>query len=52
MDSSPQNPKEKYLKLFQEISSSKNESTLQKIYKDLIENKSNLLDNNIIPFQF
>ena len=52
MNDSQQNPKEKYTKLFQEIRSSKNETILQKIYNDLIENKSNLLDNDIIPFQF
>lgn len=52
MDNSNQNSKEKFTKLLQEIRSSKTESVLQKIYKELIENKSNLLDNDIIPFQF
>ena len=36
MNDSQQNPKEKYTKLFQEISSSKNEKIIQKIYIDLI----------------
>ena len=48
----PESPKEKYTKIFQELRSNKTESNLQKIYKDLLENKENLLDNDIIPFQF
>ena len=52
MADSQQNPKEKYTNLFQEIREAKNINNLQKIYADLIENKSNLLDNDIIPFQF
>ena len=47
-----ENPKEKFKKLFQEIRSSKTESNLQKIYTILKENKSDLLNNDIIPFQF
>ena len=45
-------PKDKYTKIYEELRSSKTESNLQKIYKDLLDNKSNLLDDDIIPFKF
>ena len=47
-----ENQEKKYTKIFEEFRSNKTESNLQKIYKDLLDNKSNLLDNDIIPFQF
>ena len=45
-------PKDKYTKIYEELRASKTESNLQKIYKDLLDNKSNLLDDDIIPFKF
>ena len=52
MTEKQETPKEKYTKIIQEFRSSKTLLNLQNIYKDLQENKSNLLDDNIIPFQF
>ena len=47
-----ENPKEKYSKLFKDIRSSKTEINLQKIYEALLENQSDLLNNDIVPLQF
>ena len=47
-----ENQKEKYTKLLQDFRSSKTLTNLENIYKDLSENKANLLNNDIIPFQF
>ena len=52
MTEKQESSKEKYLKLFQEFRASRKLSDLENIYKLLEENKSNILDDNIIPFQF
>ena len=52
MSEQTENTKDKYTKLFQELRLAKNVSNLQKIYNDLVENKNNLLNNDVIPFQF
>ena len=52
MNEIKENSKEKYKKLFQDIRSSRTESNLQKIYEALLENQSELLNNDIIPLQF
>ena len=52
MDDKKENPKDKYTKMFQKLRKDKTESNLNEIYSDLKENKSNLLDDSKIPFQF
>ena len=52
MDVKDENQELKYKKIFEEFRSNKTESNLQKIYQDLLEKKDNILDNDIIPFQF
>ena len=52
MTEKPENAKDKYTKILQEFRIHKTESNLQNIYNDLTENKNNLLDNDIIPFQY
>ena len=52
MDVKDDNQEIKYKKIFEEFRSNKTESNLQKIYQDLLEKKDNILDNDIIPFQF
>ena len=44
--------KEKYDSLLKEIRVQKSKQVLVNIYEDLLQNKNNLYDDNIIPFQF
>ena len=44
--------KEKYNKLINDIRKEKNTVSLNLIYEDLKQNKNNLYDNDLIPFQF
>ena len=52
MEEKPEDSKEKYTKLLQEIRASKNLTNLQKIYDNIKANQQNILDNDVVPFQF
>ena len=52
MSSNEQTSKEKYESLLNEIRTKKTLPILEKIYEDLKNNKDNLFNNEIVPFQF